>query len=81
MTYAPRNERYARAAQALAEAMAELQAKNRKDVPSRSASCYEEDRKLLAAKREELERMAERLLEKETLDEDDVRQILGSSEN
>ena len=40
-------------------------------------TCYEEARKLMEEKRSLLERMAQTLLEKEKIDQDDVLSILG----
>jgi cell division protease FtsH len=40
-------------------------------------SCYEDDKKLLAEKRDLLEVMAQRLLEKEKIDQAEIKDILG----
>jgi ATP-dependent Zn protease len=41
---------------------------------------YDETKKLLISKKDKLEAMAERLLEKEVIGEDDVKEILGEKE-
>ena len=47
------------------------------DILEMIKSCYEDDIKLLTEHREQLNKLAKTLLEKETIDENDIKEILG----